>query len=290
MDIRDLRYAVTLAEELHFGRAAQRHYISPQPFGRRIQQLEHVLGVTLFKRTSRRVTVTSAGERIIADARAVLASIDSLSDPGGQQEAQGATLRIGILGFGLAEHWARFVDALRDHLSPCVFVYSDLDFVDQYEAVSAHRVDAAVVHYTEPIEGLAFERVLTMPRVAVVPAESEFADAERLSPADLDGQPWVPVASPQERLARWVGRGINTEPDRAPVRRPAAIPDAVSVTGRLSMHAAAAARFYPHRDVRFVPLDGPPCEIAVATRASDCRPAVEAVRRCARLIGLGAHD
>ncbi|WP_433179602.1 LysR family transcriptional regulator [Actinoallomurus sp. CA-150999] len=40
MDIRSLRYAITLAEELHFGRAAQRHYISAQPFGRRIQDLE----------------------------------------------------------------------------------------------------------------------------------------------------------------------------------------------------------------------------------------------------------
>ncbi|MEU0945206.1 hypothetical protein ABZ379_20770 [Streptomyces canus] len=64
MDIPALRYAVTLAEELHFGRAAQRHYISPQ----------------LFERTSRRVTLTPEGERLIAEARTLLDTVDSLTE------------------------------------------------------------------------------------------------------------------------------------------------------------------------------------------------------------------
>ncbi|WP_206061253.1 LysR family transcriptional regulator [Nonomuraea basaltis] len=50
MEIRSLRYAVTLAEELHFGRAAQRHFIAPQPFGRHIQRLEREVGRRLFER------------------------------------------------------------------------------------------------------------------------------------------------------------------------------------------------------------------------------------------------
>ncbi|HUY47618.1 MAG TPA: LysR family transcriptional regulator [Streptosporangiaceae bacterium] len=55
MDLQELRYAVTLADELHFGRAARRHFISEQPFGRRIQRLEREAGCLLFERTSRRV-------------------------------------------------------------------------------------------------------------------------------------------------------------------------------------------------------------------------------------------
>ncbi len=73
-----MRYAVTLAEELHFGRAARRHHISAQPFGRRIRRLERELGRPLFHRTSRRVTLTPAGESFIRRARAVLAEIDEL--------------------------------------------------------------------------------------------------------------------------------------------------------------------------------------------------------------------
>ncbi|WP_433174875.1 LysR family transcriptional regulator [Actinoallomurus sp. CA-150999] len=81
MDFQSLRYAITLAEELHFGRAAQRHYIGAQPFGRHIQELERELGVRLFERTSRRVTVTPAGARVVAEARAILAAVDALTDP-----------------------------------------------------------------------------------------------------------------------------------------------------------------------------------------------------------------
>jgi DNA-binding transcriptional LysR family regulator len=80
MEIWSLRYAITLAEELHFGRAARRHYIGAQPFGRHIQELERELGVRLFERTSRRVTVTSAGARVLAEARAILDAVDALTD------------------------------------------------------------------------------------------------------------------------------------------------------------------------------------------------------------------
>jgi DNA-binding transcriptional LysR family regulator len=54
MDFQTLRYVVTLAEELHFGRAARRHYLAPQAFGRHVQRLERELGTRLFDRTSRR--------------------------------------------------------------------------------------------------------------------------------------------------------------------------------------------------------------------------------------------
>jgi DNA-binding transcriptional LysR family regulator len=73
VDLRALRYAVTLAEELHFGRAARRHYISAQPFGQVVGRLERELGYRLFERTSRRVTPTEAGERFVARVRTILA-------------------------------------------------------------------------------------------------------------------------------------------------------------------------------------------------------------------------
>lgn len=79
MEIRSLQYVVTLAEELHFGRAARRHHIATPPFGRHIRRLERELGHVLFKRTSRRVTLTPEGERFVDRARAILAEIDELA-------------------------------------------------------------------------------------------------------------------------------------------------------------------------------------------------------------------
>ncbi|MEU9705570.1 LysR family transcriptional regulator [Streptomyces sp. NPDC047981] len=284
MDIRDLRYAVTLAEELHFGRAARRHYISAQPFGRRIQRLERDVGALLFERTSRQVALTAAGERFIGQARSILATIDALPDAAHPRDAERPALTLGVLGFGLADLWPRFVDLLRGLLPTGVFVYQDLDFVDQYDAVRDEHVDAAIVHYTGPVEGLTFERVLSSPRVAVVPARSELAGAEFLSAKDLDDQRWVPVAQSRAGKSPWAGPWGADTSDTPRVRTPAGLPAAVAATGGLSMHAAAAARFYPHPDVHFVPMAGSPCEMAIATRTSDRRPATQAVRRSARLL------
>jgi DNA-binding transcriptional LysR family regulator len=80
VEIESLRWVVTLAEELHFGRASQLHYVSAGHFGRQIQRLERQLGVRLFDRTSRRVTLTPAGQRVVVHARRILATLEDLQN------------------------------------------------------------------------------------------------------------------------------------------------------------------------------------------------------------------
>ncbi len=76
MDMRHLRCFVAVAEELHFGRAAQRLHLTQPPVSLAIKELEEELGVRLLDRTSRRIALTPAGEMALQDARAVLASAD----------------------------------------------------------------------------------------------------------------------------------------------------------------------------------------------------------------------
>jgi DNA-binding transcriptional LysR family regulator len=283
MEIQALRYVVTLAEELHFGRAAERHFISAQPFGQHIKRLEREVGTRLFERTSRRVRLTAAGELFVQRAQAVLAQIALLQEAAaGDARSDDGALRVGVLGFGAADRWHDLRTMVEMQRPRLTLAFHDLDLVDQYDALRRGEVDVAVIQYVGDLDGLDFEPVFSSPRVAVVPASSPLADASFLTAADLGDRSWLGVASHEPLVRSWAGSmGAATT---APVRHPAAIPAAVATTGSVFVHAEIAARYYPRPDVRFVSTEGPPVQVAVATRSGDRRPGPQAFRRAAAAV------
>ena len=179
-------------QELHFGRAARRHYIVPQAFGREVQRLERELGVRLFDRTSRRVALTTAGERFVVRARQVLAQVDELGRIAAEDPAQNTgVLRVGVLGFGLADRWPRMCELLAAQHPRQQLTYVDVDWDSQYDAVRSGEVDVSVAHDVGPTDGLTFDPVLDVGRFAVVPRRSPLADAEWLTESDVSGEQWV---------------------------------------------------------------------------------------------------
>jgi DNA-binding transcriptional LysR family regulator len=108
LDLRLLRAFVAVAEELHFTRAANRLYVAQQALSRDIRRLESQIGARLFVRSTRRVTLTPDGERLLVHARTLLALNDAAL-----KELRGATrpLLVDVIGEGLTA--ARIVDAAR---------------------------------------------------------------------------------------------------------------------------------------------------------------------------------
>lgn len=277
MDIQSLRYALTLAEELNFGRAASVHYIAAQPFGRRIQRLERELGIRLFDRSSHHVALTPAGERFLPRAQRVLADLDALMRLT-EDDNPGRSLRVGMLGFGLADRWPAIRGLLARHHPDLVLSYVELSWENQYDALRTGEVDVAVIHDVGGAEDLLVEHVMDTPRYAVVPAESDLADAPSLTVPEVGDQQWVLPAG-QRGLAAWVGEDV---PLGVEVRSPAATPAAVVTTGFVGMHGEPAIRYLPHPGVRYVPLEGSPAAVAVATRAHDRHDAVVTFRSAVR--------
>src|SRR5207342_2721608 len=80
LKLKDLRYLVALADERHFGRAAVRSFVSQPTLSAQLRKLEDYLGVTLIERQPKRVTLTAAGEQVVARARRMLQESDAIID------------------------------------------------------------------------------------------------------------------------------------------------------------------------------------------------------------------
>jgi DNA-binding transcriptional LysR family regulator len=113
IELRQLRYFVAVGEELHFGKAAERLYMSQSPLSRAIRELERELGVVLFVRTTRRVELTPAGSLLLGRARRALAEIDgAVADARHLARSGDGVLRLGYGPFNGAAA-SRIVEVLR---------------------------------------------------------------------------------------------------------------------------------------------------------------------------------
>jgi DNA-binding transcriptional LysR family regulator len=97
MELRQLRYFVTLAEELHFGRAAEREHIVQSALSQQVQRLERELGVRLLERSTHHVSLTAAGAVFLAEARQILAHVDRAAAAARRATGAAAPLRVGII-------------------------------------------------------------------------------------------------------------------------------------------------------------------------------------------------
>ena len=115
LELRQLRYFVTLADELHFGRAAAREHIVQSALSQQIQRLERELGVLLVSRTTHRVELTRAGRDFLHEVRKILEHVDRAA-----AIARGAGQRPSILRVGILEEGYEAVrDVVRDLLERC---------------------------------------------------------------------------------------------------------------------------------------------------------------------------
>src|ERR1017187_1774761 len=97
MELRQLRYFVTLSEELHFGRAAAREHIVQSALSQQVQRLERELGVALFERSTHHVSLTAAGVVFLVEARQILAHVGRAAEIARSAMGAAPTLRVGII-------------------------------------------------------------------------------------------------------------------------------------------------------------------------------------------------
>ncbi|MFB6810697.1 LysR substrate-binding domain-containing protein [Streptomyces sp. NPDC056387] len=182
MELRQLSYFVTVAEELHFGRAADRLHIVQSAVSQQVQRLERELGAALFDRSPRHVRLTGAGERLLPEARAVLAAAERARSAVRER----AGLRLGT-STGLGEHLDRVLGDVAALAPGTAVQLVSAPARERLEQVADGRLDAAFVRSLEPAPGVRILRLGEDPLVAALPAAHPLAREPELALADLAG-------------------------------------------------------------------------------------------------------
>ena len=195
LETRELRYFVTVAEELHFSRAAERLGIAQPPLSRAIQQLERRLGVTLLDRDRRGVALTDAGRVLLDEARVLLDSAAAAARR--TQRAAAGPNRLTLATKAGANH-----ELLRELLDAHAAEpgAAEIEIVlcgmgDQARMLRDGRADVAFMQRPfDALAGFDTEDLLTEQQVAILPAEHPLATRTSLTLADLADVPALPVA------------------------------------------------------------------------------------------------
>jgi DNA-binding transcriptional LysR family regulator len=249
--------------------------------------LEASVGFQIFARTSRRVAVTPRGSGFLAEAQRVVEAFDALTYRV-QADPSADRLSFAVLGFGIGDLWGDLREALFAAHPGLEVGFADVTFAEQYEVVRSGRADVGFVMAVQPIDGIDLVPVMVSDRVAIVPRRSALADAHRLSAGDVAEELFVDVDLGTSGIERWLGDAWMDRRSGDRVRYPAALTAAVALTNRITAHSAAAADYFPHPQVAFVPLDGPKCRIAIAVRSDDHRPPIGVIRHITPILSGAA--
>jgi len=145
MELRRLRYFVAVAEELHFGRAAERLEMAQPPLSRQIAQLERDLGVKLFDRSRAQIRLTAAGDVLLERSRQILDQIDSAFREV-NRIGQGSAGRLRVAFVGSASHGVlpTIIKSYRSHYPDVDLALSAMNNADLERALVQREIDIAV--------------------------------------------------------------------------------------------------------------------------------------------------
>jgi DNA-binding transcriptional LysR family regulator len=181
MDLRQLRYFVAVAEERHFGRAAQRLHMTQPPLSMQIKALERELGVELLERSSRRVALTDAGRAFLERAITILGAVEEARDVArGAERGTRGRFEVGFISSASLSLLPPSIRLFRERFGAVELELKELTSAQQIDALYEGGIRAGLVRLPLRAPGIRFEPVLEERLVVAVPSGHALEDFERV--------------------------------------------------------------------------------------------------------------
>lgn len=286
MELRQIRYVIAVAEELHFGRAAHRLHMTQPSLSRQVRAVEQEIGVDLFDRTSRGVKLTPAGAEFAANSGRALELIATIVQRT-QEVGRGAAghVSLGFVATAALDILPQALAAYRTERPDVVVTLNELTTEQQIEALLAGALDVGLGRDVRMVEGLRSEALGQEPVVVALPADHPLTEREALTLDDLAGQCMVRMPRERARLIDDLLRRIPTTGDRTVG---AVTPEAGQYMTLLALVAAdMGAALVPDSvcslqpvGVHYVPLDEADAStsLMITTRSDLGHPAADHLR------------
>lgn len=279
LETRELRYFVAVAEELHFGRAAERLGIAQPPLSRAISRLEQRLGVRLLDRDRRGAALTDAGTVLLREARTALDAVTAAARRTSRAGDPKRPLVLATKAGASHELLSRLLDTLTGTTPVDVLL---CEVGEQAGLLRDGRADVALMHRPyDDLAGFDTEDLHTEGQVAILPAAHPLATRDRLTLAEVSDVPDLPIA-------RWP-RLDGTYPDGPgpEVRTQSQLAQLVAL-GRTLLVIPASSRAWQWPEHVAVPVvDAPDVTTVIAWPPGSHSPAVAALVRAATTLSTG---
>lgn len=203
MELRQLRYFVTVARTRHFGEAAQLLHMAQSPLSQAIRQLESQVGATLFTRTTRRVELTPAGEALLRDALRILDAVETAQTRVRLVESGNTgLLRVGATGLAAFRQLPRLARVAAREMPGLVLRFSpDLLTPAQELALEEDRIDLAVLRPPLRRPGLSARLVARERLTLAVPESHRLVGDEPVALTELRDEDFVVYGNPDSVVA-----------------------------------------------------------------------------------------
>ena len=201
MELRHLRYFITVAEELNFSKAALRLYTAQPSLSQQIKDLEDDVGVRLLNRTKRKVELTEEGAVFLEQARLTLAQADKAVAMARQvSQAKQQLLRIGFVPVAEMKIFPYVLPNLRVQNPDLKIDLLSLNNVDQIRGIKKGELDISFTRDNFQSDEIESKFVLREPLIFILPKEHPLAKYERIPVQALDGIDFIIPSDEQSKM------------------------------------------------------------------------------------------